>query len=190
MPSDSSTSCLIGLGSNLEWGSLNPVDMISSSICSLSCYPISVKKISRFFRTAAFPVGSGPDFVNAAIMIRTKLAAQEVLLVLHEVEQQNARLRETRWAARTLDLDLLSYGASVMPNSEEFKYWFDLPLDRQMEEIPDKLILPHPRLHHRSFVLGPLMDIAPKWLHPVLGRSVAELYAQLSGEAHHELNPL
>ncbi len=190
MTSDSSTTCLIGLGSNLEWGSLNPVDIITSSIQCLKDYSISVKKISRFFRTAAFPVGSGPDYVNAAIMIRTKLFPQEILAILHEVEQQNARLRETRWAARTLDLDLLSYGTSIIPNSEEFKYWFDLPLHRQMKETPDKLILPHPRLHQRLFVLGPLMDIALDWVHPVLGLSVAELYAQLSDKAQYEFNPL
>ena len=190
MPSDSSMSCLIGLGSNLQWGSLDPADIISLSIYSLTAYPNSVKKISRFFQTPAFPIGSGPNFVNAAIMIRTKLTPQEVLAVLHEIEQQNARLREKRWAARTLDLDLLSYGASVIPNSEEFRYWFDLPLDRQMKEIPDKLILPHPRLHQRSFVLSPVMDIAPDWVHPVLGLSVAELYAQLSKEERCELKPL
>ena len=190
MPSDSSMSCLIGLGSNLQWGSLDPADIIALSIYSLTAYPNSVKKISRFFLSPAFPIGSGPNFVNAAIMIRTMLTPQELLAVLHEIEQQNARLRETRWAARTLDLDLLSYGASVIPNSEEFKYWFDLPLDRQMKEIPDKLILPHPRLHQRSFVLAPVMDIAPDWVHPVLGLSVAELYAQLSKEERCELKPL
>jgi len=190
VPSDSSMICLIGLGSNLEWGSLNPVDMISSSINYMTRYPISVKKISRFFRTTAFPLGSGPDFVNAAVMIRTSLTPQEILVILHDIEQQNARARETRWAARTLDLDLLSCGASVMPNCEEFDYWFQLPLDRQVKEIPDKLILPHPRLHQRLFVIGPLMDIAPHWVHPVLGLSVAELYAQLSEGTQYELNPL
>ena len=190
MTSDSSTACLISLGSNQERGSLNPVDIISSSIYALLDHSISVKKISRFFRTPAFPAGSGPDFVNAAIMARTKLPPQELLAVLHKVEQQNARLRETRWAARTLDLDLILYGAFIMPSSEEFSYWFDLPLARQIKEIPNKLILPHPRFHHRSFVLGPLMDIAPDWVHPVLGLSVAELYAQLPKEAEYELRPI
>ena len=190
MTSDSSMACLIGLGSNQERGSLNPVDIISSSIYALLDHSISLKKISRFFRTPAFPAGSGPDFVNAAIMTRTKLPPQELLAVLHKVEQQNARLRETRWAARTLDLDLILYGALIMPNSEEFRYWFDLPLARQMKEIPNKLILPHPRFHHRSFVLGPVMDIAPDWVHPVLGLSVAELYSHLPKEEHHELRPI
>lgn len=190
MTSDSSITCLIGLGGNLERGSLNPVDIISSSILALLDFSISVKKISRFFKTSAFPVGSGPDFVNAAIMISTKLPPQELLAVLHEVERQNARLRETRWAARTLDLDLISYGALVLPSSDEFQYWFDLPLARQMKETPTKLILPHPRCHHRSFVLGPITDIAPDWVHPVLGRSAAELYAHLSKEEDYELSTI
>ena len=190
MTSDSSMTCLIGLGSNLERGSLNPVDIISSSIDALTEYPISVKKISRFFLTPAFPAGSGPDFVNAAIMTRTKLTPQELLAVLHEVEQRNARLREERWAARTLDLDLISYGDLITPSSEEFRYWFDLPLVRQTKESPNRLILPHPRFHHRSFVLGPLADIAPDWVHPVLGLSVAELYAHLPKEAQYELRAI
>ena len=183
-------TCLIGLGSNLERGSLNPVEIISSSIYDLTEHSILVKKISRFFRTPAFPAGSGPDFVNAAVMTRSKLPPQEVLAVLHEVERQNARQRKTRWTARTLDLDLISYGALVMPSPDEFRYWFNLPLARQMKESPNKLILPHPRFHHRSFVLGPIMDIAPDWVHPVLGLSVAELYAHLSKEAQYELSPL
>ena len=190
MTSDSSTACLISLGSNQERGSLNPVDIISSSIYALLDHSISVEKISRFFRTPAFPAGSGPDFVNAAIMARTKLPPQELLAVLHKVDQQNARLRETRWAARTLDLDLILYGAVIMPSSEEFSYWFDLPLARQIKEIPNKLILPHPRFQHRSFVLGPLMDIAPDWVHPVLGLSGAELYAQLPKQAQCEISPI
>ena len=190
MTSDSSMTCLIGLGSNLEQGSLNPVDIISASIFALVNYSISVKKISRFFRTPAFPAGSGANFVNAAIMTRTKLPPQELLAILHEVERQNARQRETRWAARTLDLDLISYSALVMPSSDEFRYWFDLPLARQMKESPDNLILPHPRFHHRSFVLGPMMDIAPDWVHPVLGLSVAELYAQLPKQAQCEISPI
>ena len=190
MTSDSSMTCLIGLGSNLERGSLNPVDIISSSIDALTEYPISVKKISRFFLTPAFPAGSGPDFVNAAIMTQTKLTPPKLLAVLHEVEQQNARLREERWAARTLDLDLISHGALIMPSFEEFRYWFDLPLIRQTKESPNKLILPHPRFHHRSFVLGPLLDIAPDWVHPVLGLSITELYDQLPKKAHHELRAI
>ena len=123
-------------------------------------------------------------------MTRTKLPPQELLAVLHKVEQQNARLRETRWAARTLDLDLILYDALIMPSTEEFSYWFNLPLARQIKEIPNKLILPHPRFQNRSFVLGPLMDIAPDWVHPVLGLSVAELYAQLPKEAEYELRPI
>jgi len=189
MPSHRSTGCLISLGSNLEWGLLNPVDMISSAIYSLAGYSITIKKISRFFRTPAFPSGSGPDFVNAAILIRSHLEPKDLLSVLHEVEQKNARIRKERWSPRTLDLDLLSYGDAVRPNINEFSYWSELPLERQLKEAPGTLILPHPRLHQRAFVLGPLMDIVPDWVHPVLQISVKEMYAQLSPKEREEIRP-
>ena len=77
----------------------------------------------------------------------------------------------------------------MRPNINEFSYWSELPLERQLKEAPDTLILPHPRLHQRAFVLGPLMDIAPDWVHPVLQLSVKEMYAQLSPKEREEIRP-
>ena len=105
-------------------------------------------------------------------------------------EPNVARKREQRWGARTLDLDLLFYGDTITPNLKTFERWRALPLEDQMVLAPQELILPHPRLHERSFVLAPLMDICPTWQHPVLGLSVAELYSRLEPKEHFDMKRL
>lgn len=138
-------------------------------------------QISRLFRTPCFPAGAGPDYVNAAavLMVPPGHDPGSVLAVLHHVEDQFGRKRLQRWGMRTLDIDLLSFGSLILPDAATQAAWRNLPPDRQIGLTPDRLILPHPRMQDRAFVLVPLADVAPDWTHPVLGRSVTEMLAVL-----------
>ena len=181
----------IALGSNETWQGLTSAELLHAALKSLSQLPqIEVVRVSRFYQTASFPAGSGPDFVNAAALIRSRLPAEGLLSALHQVESDFGRRRIKRWGARCLDLDLLFCADAVLPDMAEFQRWYRLDAARQQSIAPDTLILPHPRLHERAFVLGPLMEIAPEWRHPVLGLNVAQMFGALPNAVRAELRAL
>ena len=183
-------SCIVAVGSNQEWLCNNSVIVLTEMLNNLKINYVNVTSISRFYQTPAFPAGSGPDFVNAALVIRTNLTHNDLLALFHRIEHDMGRVRDRRWGQRTIDIDLISYGDQVLPDVETQAYWMELPLAEQMTKAPDQPIVPHPRLQDRAFVLGPLMDIAPQWRHPVVGRTIAEIYAATSQNLKDGVKPL
>ncbi len=131
--------------------------------------------MSNWYSTPAFPAGSGPDFVNAAVLVQTTLSPEGVLDALQRIEHALGRTREKRWEPRLCDLDLIAYGDVILPDLHTFKHWQNLAFTDQKTQAPVELILPHPRLQDRAFVLIPLKDIAPDWCHPVSGNSVTQM---------------
>ncbi|MGY6547845.1 MAG: 2-amino-4-hydroxy-6-hydroxymethyldihydropteridine diphosphokinase [Roseinatronobacter sp.] len=169
----------VALGGNLEGHRDSPYAQVAAAVLEISKLDLTVEAVSRFFRSPAYPSGSGPDFVNAALAFTTALAPKDLLACFQAIEAASGRTRMSRWAPREIDLDLLALGTAVLPDPARFHDWAALPLQEQMVRTPQDLILPHPRLHERAFVLVPMMDIAPDWRHPVFGRTVREMHDAL-----------
>ena len=138
----------IGLGSNLD----NPLSQIKTAINNLqNDQNITVCNISAFYRSAPMGPQDQPEYINAVIEIATTLSPEKLLDLLQKIENEQGRIRETRWGARTLDLDILLYGKNKI-NSE-------------------RLTVPHKGISQRNFVLYPLRDLVELDFEiPILGK--------------------
>lgn len=132
---------------------------------------VSIDKISALYETE--PVGTGPQpmFVNGALAGRTRHDPLALLAELKAIEREAGRQSRERWGPRPLDLDILAFGTHVQG-------WTG-PHD---PAEPGALVIPHPEMHRRSFVLVPLADVSSDWVHPIYQRSVVELLADLPPE--------
>ena len=181
---------LLAFGSNLTSTFGSPADNVQKALDKITQLGASIAAVSRFYATPAFPPGSGADFVNAAACVSSKWTVEEALAHCHQIEADLGRERAERWGARTLDIDLIGYEDVVLPDAQTHRRWQGLNLQEQLSEAPDEIILPHPRVQERAFVLVPLADVAPDWVHPLLGKSVREMLAALDPSDVAEVKPL
>ena len=148
-------SVIIALGSNLGYRTQGSKDVLEAALVTLFKRGISQVNRSCWWRSKAWPDPSQPAFFNGVVTARTGLEPLEVMALLLDIEAQFGRERSGANAPRPLDLDLIAYEDWVM----------DLP----------GLVLPHPRAAERRFVMGPLAEIAPDWVHPVLNQTALYL---------------
>ena len=156
------TEAFIGIGANLG----DPVKTLQDATRSL-LDEVDVVGASHLYRTAPVGYDDQPDFLNGVLQIRTLWDARVLLNHLLATELRFGRIREEKWGPRLLDLDVLLYGTAVIQE--------------------EGLRVPHPHLPERSFVLAPLCDLVPNALHPVLGRSFADLLRSLGDSQEFEV---
>jgi 2-amino-4-hydroxy-6-hydroxymethyldihydropteridine diphosphokinase len=148
---------IIAMGSNLPGDYASSTILLEAALSRFSSAGLNVVRRSRWWRSAAWPDPSRPEYLNGVVLVETSLPAEAVLAQILALEAQFGRRRHLRNDPRTLDLDLIAHGRKVI-------------------DSPD-LVLPHPSAHERRFVMGPLAEIAPHWVHPVLGETAEALAA-------------
>ena len=154
----------VGLGSNMG----DPLAHCREAIEHIAGIEgIEVLRRSSFFRTEPVGIRDQSWFINAVIEIRTILPARVLLKALQGIEDRMGRVREVRWGPRIIDIDILLYGQQVV----------------QQED----LVIPHPELHKRRFVLEPLHELAPYVIHPTFGVSIRGLMARLDDASRVEI---
>jgi 2-amino-4-hydroxy-6-hydroxymethyldihydropteridine diphosphokinase len=153
---DNKTMILIALGANKPSHAGPPIATLRAALAMLAEEGVEVVVVSTFHHTVAWPDPSDPPFVNAVARIATNMTPRHLIDLLHRIEARFGRRRDAPNAPRTLDLDLIDH-------------------DGRVESPLGGPILPHPRAHERAFVLAPLLEVAPDWVHPGLGISGTNL---------------
>ena len=151
----------IGIGSNLN-GKNNetPLQNCKKALVELK-KEVNICKISSWYKSEPIPVSNQPWFINGVIEISTNKSSLDLLEFILSIEEVFGRVREKKNEARILDLDIIDYKKKIL-------------------YIKNKLIIPHPRMHERSFVLQPLSELNPKWMHPIKKKGIKELIRNLN----------
>jgi len=159
---------LVGLGANHPgpWG--KPADTISRALREIARTGVAVEAVSGLYETAAVGRAGQPAYVNAVALLDTALPAEALLRLLKGIERSAGRRGGSPWGPRSLDIDILDYKGLV-------KQWRG-GRARFARPGPRPLVLPHPWIEKRPFVLRPLLDVAPEWRHPVTKKTAKELW--------------
>ncbi len=143
------------LGSNLG----NRQRYLDEAISGIEKNIAPLEQRSSVYQTASWGNTDQPEYLNQVVLLKSDIPAPDLLHRLLEIERKLGRERNEKWGARTIDIDMLFYGEEVI-------------------RIPG-LSVPHPHLHERRFVLAPLAEIAPEWIHPVFKQSIKQILGNL-----------
>ena len=160
----------LNIGSNLNSKYGSRFDNISIAINLLVNSKIKVRKISNFYETPSYPNYSDPKFINLCIKLESNLKASELLNEIKKIEKKLGRIRIRKNEPRTCDIDIIDFNGEIIKS--------------------DELIVPHPRLHLRNFVIYPLKEIEPNWFHPIFNKNIDSFFQELDKNSHNEITRL
>jgi 2-amino-4-hydroxy-6-hydroxymethyldihydropteridine diphosphokinase len=145
----------LSLGSNIGDRETN----LKKAVDKIKQNKIQIIKESRIYETKPYGIKEQRDFLNLALKIETTHTPQKLIKILLDIEKEMGRVRDVKWGPRIIDIDILFYDSLIIND--------------------ENLIIPHPELHNRLFVLEPLSEIAPDFIHPVIKKSIIDLLNHL-----------
>lgn len=148
---------IFGLGSNLN----NPVMQLQTAVDNLGRY-FELQRVSSIYKSQSLLKDNQDDYYNIAVLAETDKFPQEILSITQSIEKNMGRVKLKKWGERIIDIDIIDYNRDII------KY--------------DNLQIPHSQMIHRSFVLKPLKDIMPEYIHPVLNLSVQDMINSLKND--------
>ena len=160
----------LNIGSNLSSKEGGRENNILKAITYLKKLKLNLIKISSFYETPSYPNNSDPKFINLCIKLESNLKASELLNEIKKIEKKLGRTRIKKNEPRTCDIDIIDFKGEIIKN--------------------DDLEAPHPRLHLRNFVIYPLKEIEPNWLHPVFNKKIDSFFQELVKKSHNEITRL
>ena len=160
----------LSIGSNLPSSNGSRQQNIESAITYLKKLNVNLIKISSFYETPSYPNKSDPKFINICIKLESQIKPINFLTQMLEIEIKLGRTRVKKNEPRTCDIDIIDLNGKVIKN--------------------DQIILPHPKSHLRNFVIYPLKEIEPNWIHPVFNKKIDSFFLELDKNSHNEITRL
>tara|TARA_A100001015_G_scaffold22289_1_gene25324 strand:+ start:385 stop:897 length:513 start_codon:yes stop_codon:yes gene_type:complete len=160
----------INIGSNLSSEGGGRKYNINKAINYLKDLNVNLISLSNFYETPSYPDKSKPKFINICIKLKTELNPTDLLTELQIIEKKIGRTRLNKNEPRVCDIDIIDYDGKIIDE--------------------ENLKIPHPRLHLRNFVIYPLREIEPEWIHPIFNKKIDNFFKELSKNSHNEITRL
>ena len=161
---------LLALGSNLASSFGDRYNNIDRAITELSKLNFKIVKRSSFYETPSYPNSLKPKFINIALSVEFNKSPKELLKKIWIVEKKMGRIRHVKNDPRTCDIDIIDFNGLVINESN--------------------ITLPHPEAHNRSFVMYPLMEIYPQWIHPLINKKIDDIINKFDLKTRNEITKL
>ncbi len=160
----------LNIGSNLPSVNGDRKYNIKKAIQNLRALDMNLIEISSFYETPSYPNKSDPKFINICVKLESNLKPKNFLEKIKQIEIKLGRIRLKKNEPRTCDIDIIDYMGEIIKHKD--------------------LVIPHPKMHLRNFVIYPLKEIEPNWVHPIFMKNIDSFFMKLSKNSHNEITRL